>query len=121
MKKTTGVVELKAKTSEILRIVKAGHEVVVTERGVPVARLVPLDDGERRSTRRTRLFRAGLIKRGHGRLPKLLASPPEDSRSAPTCSTRCSLSGTIRRKAGDVLGTAPRSSHSCCRNRGLRC
>jgi prevent-host-death family protein len=77
MKKTTGVVELKAKTSEILRIVKAGHEVVVTERGVPVARLVPLGDAERRSTRRTRLFRAGLIKRGQGGLPKLLANPPE--------------------------------------------
>ena len=77
MKKTAGVVELKAKTAEILREVKAGHEVVVTERGVPVARLVPLGDEERRSTRRTRLFRAGLIRRGHNRLPKVLTTPPE--------------------------------------------
>jgi antitoxin (DNA-binding transcriptional repressor) of toxin-antitoxin stability system len=27
----------------------------VTERGIPVARMLPLDDGERRSTRRVRL------------------------------------------------------------------
>jgi antitoxin (DNA-binding transcriptional repressor) of toxin-antitoxin stability system len=49
----------------------------VTERGVPVARLVPLGDDERRATRRTRLFRAGLIRRGNPRVPKMLTEPPE--------------------------------------------
>ncbi len=77
MRKTAGVVELKSRASEILREVKAGHEVVITDRGVPVARLVPLGDEERRSTRRTRLFRAGFIRRGHNRLPKVLTTPPE--------------------------------------------
>ena len=57
MKKTTSVVELKSRLSECLRLVKAGHELVITERGVPVARVVPLDDGQRRSTRRLRLTR----------------------------------------------------------------
>ncbi len=37
--KMVGVAELKAKLSEYLDSVKAGEEVVVTERGKPVARL----------------------------------------------------------------------------------
>ena len=37
------VSELRAHLSEWLAKVKAGDEVVVTDRGVPVARLVPLD------------------------------------------------------------------------------
>lgn len=76
MKRTTTVVDLKARLSEHLRLVKAGHEVVITERNVPVARLVPLDDNERRSTRRLRLTRAGIIKPGAGKMPELLKHPP---------------------------------------------
>ena len=45
---------------------RAGAELVVTERGVPIARVVPLDDAERKSTRRLRLARAGLVKPGRG-------------------------------------------------------
>jgi prevent-host-death family protein len=76
MKKTTSVVELKARLSEHLRLVKAGHELVITERGVPVARVVPLDEGQRRSTRRLRLTRGGLMKPGRGKLPALLKKAP---------------------------------------------
>lgn len=76
MKRTATVVELKARLSEHLRLVKAGHEVVITERNVPVARLVPLDDSERRSTRRLRLTRSGVLKPGRGRLPAALKRPP---------------------------------------------
>src|SRR5262245_38839626 len=75
MRRTTNVVQLKARLSEYMRLVKAGHEVVVTERGVPVARVVPLDAAERGATRRMRLSRAGLIKAGRGRLPKDLSQP----------------------------------------------
>ena len=42
-KTTTSVVQLKSRLSEYLRRVKAGGELVITERGVPVARLMPLD------------------------------------------------------------------------------
>jgi prevent-host-death family protein len=77
MKRTASVVELKARLSEHLRLVKAGHEVVVTERGVPVARLLPLDDGERRSTRRFRLTRSGVLKPGRGKLPAELKRVPD--------------------------------------------
>jgi prevent-host-death family protein len=74
---TTSVADLKARTSEILRRVKSGQEILITERGVPVARIQPLDDAQRRSTRRTRLARAGLLRPGKARLPRLLAAPPE--------------------------------------------
>ena len=76
MKRTTTIVDLKARLSEHLRLVKAGHEVVITDRNVPVARLVPLDDSERRSTRRLRLTRAGTLKPGAGKMPELLKQPP---------------------------------------------
>jgi prevent-host-death family protein len=76
MKRTASVVELKAKLSEHLRQVKSGHELIVTERGIPVARMLPLDDGERRSTRRLRLTRSGALKPGRGKLPAALKRPP---------------------------------------------
>jgi prevent-host-death family protein len=74
---TTNVVQLKSRLSEYLRLVKAGGEIVITERGVPVARVVPLDDAQRTSTRRIRLSRAGLLKTGRGKLPKTLAEAPK--------------------------------------------
>lgn len=77
MKRTTSVVEMKARLSEHLRLVKAGHELIITERGVPVARLLPLDDRDRRSTRRLRLTRAGTLKPGRGKLPAVLQRSPE--------------------------------------------
>lgn len=41
MMKTVGVAELNASLSSFLSIVKAGEEVLVTERGRPIARIVP--------------------------------------------------------------------------------
>jgi len=79
VKGTTSVVDLKARLSEHLRRVKSGQELIVTERGVPVARLLPLDDSERRSTRRFRLTRTGVIKPGRGKLPALLRKAPDGS------------------------------------------
>ena len=76
MRRTTTVVQLKARLSEYLRVVKASGELLITERGVPIARLLPLDEAERKSTRRVRLSRTGLVKPGRGRVPKLLQAPP---------------------------------------------
>jgi prevent-host-death family protein len=62
----TTIAALKASLSEFLAGVKAGEEVVITERGRPVARIVPfaspdaeLDD----------LVRSGKLRRSHGALP----------------------------------------------------
>jgi prevent-host-death family protein len=76
MKKTASVAEFKARMSEFLRLVKGGGELLVTERGVPIVRVTPLEAAERKSTRRLRLARAGQIKPGRGRLSKALQSTP---------------------------------------------
>ncbi len=56
------VSELKAKLSEQLRRVKAGEEVVVTERGRPVAVLSPVPKAKAGSAELTELIRAGLVR-----------------------------------------------------------
>lgn len=69
MKNTASVAQMKAKLSEYLRQVKSGGEVVITERGIPVARLVPLEPDERRATREERLIRAGILRPAKGPAP----------------------------------------------------
>ena len=73
---TASVVEFKARMSEYLRLVKGGGELLVTERGVPIVRVTPLEPAERKSTRRLRLAQAGQIRTGRGRLPRVLQTPP---------------------------------------------
>ena len=67
---TVGVARLKAKLSAFLARVRAGEEIVVTDRGVPVARIVAIkpaaDDDEKRLEH---LEREGKIRRGSGELP----------------------------------------------------
>jgi prevent-host-death family protein len=63
-----GVAQLKAKLSEYLARVRAGEDVLITEHGRPVARLVPeaeLDEEDELAE----LERKGLIRRGTGKLP----------------------------------------------------
>jgi prevent-host-death family protein len=69
--KTAAISKLKASLSEYLARVKAGEEVVVTERGKPVAKIIPLDRGKAEiSAHLLTLERAGLIRIGTGNLPK---------------------------------------------------
>ena len=67
---TAPVVRLKSQLSHDLRRVKAGEEVVVTERGVPIARLVPVGTRTSDLDDLRDLERQGLIRLGSGRLPK---------------------------------------------------
>jgi len=71
-----GVAELKAGLSRYLERVKAGHEVLVTDRGEPVAKLVPIAAEARRGSRRERLVRQGLLIPGRGRVRASLLKPP---------------------------------------------
>jgi prevent-host-death family protein len=57
---TTGIADLKAKLSEYLARVRAGDEVVVTDRGTPIARIVPLTTA---GSGWEELERAGLLRR----------------------------------------------------------
>lgn len=68
--KSARVSELKASLSRYLARVKRGEEVVVTERGHPIAKLVPVTaDALGGEPRLSALERAGVIRRGAGRLP----------------------------------------------------
>lgn len=80
--KTVGVAEIKARLSSYLKRVKAGQEIIITERGLPVAKVVPLERGEERSVRQERLIRAGILVPAKGKLPKWLLSLPEGAPAA---------------------------------------
>jgi prevent-host-death family protein len=67
---TATVVRLKSELSRYLRRVKAGDEVVVTERGVPIARLVPIRPASPDLESLRDLERQGLIRLGGGQLPR---------------------------------------------------
>ena len=66
---TAAISELKARLSEYLNRVKAGEEILVTDRSVPVARLVPVKPATLGNDGLRELERQGLIKVGNGKLP----------------------------------------------------
>lgn len=73
--KSVGIAELKARLTQYLRRVKAGQELVVSDRGEPIAKIVPLGREQKRGARRRRLVRAGLLHPGRGRAARALAAP----------------------------------------------
>ncbi len=68
--KTAPVSELKARLSEYLNQVKAGMEVLITDRGKPVARLVPISRSKNLKESLVSMEKQGLIKLGSGKLSK---------------------------------------------------
>ena len=68
--KTTTVSKLKASLSKYLRSVKAGEEVLVTERGRPIAKLTPAESSEMLADQLVEMEKQGFIKLGTGKLPK---------------------------------------------------
>ena len=64
--RATAVSKLKATLSESLSLVKGGEEILVTERGKPVAKLVPVTGLSADSARRMDLARRGVIRTGTG-------------------------------------------------------
>ena len=72
---SVGVADLKARLSEYLMRVKTGEEVLVTDRGRPVARLIPVSartelDDEAEAARLRAMEREGLVRLGSGSLPE---------------------------------------------------
>ncbi len=84
---TTSISETKARLSALLDLVRAGETVTITDRGTPVARLVPsvggggADDDE---ARLARLERAGVLRRPKQKLDveAFLARPLARSRES---------------------------------------
>jgi prevent-host-death family protein len=71
------VSQLKTSLSEFLLGVKNGEEVLITQRGRPIARLVPAIGAETGGARKKRLIRAGILRAGSARLsPDLLKPSP---------------------------------------------
>ena len=68
--KMAAVSKLKSSLSEYLSKVKAGEEVIITDRGKPIAKIVPLGRGEPGiSPHLLMLERAGLARIGNENLP----------------------------------------------------
>ena len=67
--KTISVSKAKASLSEQIRYVQRGEEIVITDRGEPVARLVPAEATSDDATDQA-LARAGLIRLARHPLPK---------------------------------------------------
>ena len=64
------VTELKARLSRYLSRVRAGEEILVTDRNVPIARLVPVKGADVWDEEMRELERQGLIRLGKGRLSR---------------------------------------------------
>jgi len=67
---TASISTLKSKLSDYVKLVRGGEEVVVTDRGRPVARIVPLDADRWMKTRVMDLVDSGLAKPPVAKLPK---------------------------------------------------
>ena len=83
--KSAAIAELKATLSKYLARVKAGEEVVVTERCKPIAKIVPLPrDAANVTAHLSELVRGGLIRIGSGKLPEGFwkLPRPKDSRGS---------------------------------------
>jgi prevent-host-death family protein len=59
--RTVAVSELRRKLSQYLMAVQAGEELLVTDRGEPVARIVPISGAQAEDAHRQRLIRAGIL------------------------------------------------------------
>ena len=64
--KSAAISKLKATLSEYITFVKAGEEVLVTERGKPVAKIVPVKGIQKNDAKRMDLVRRGILKPGKG-------------------------------------------------------
>jgi prevent-host-death family protein len=73
--KRASVSELKTSLSAYLLGVKNGEEVLVTERGRPIARLIPALGSEPASDRKSRLIRMGVLRPGSAKLSADLWKP----------------------------------------------
>jgi prevent-host-death family protein len=68
--KTVSISTLKARLSEFLDAVRQGQDVLVTDRGRPIARITPVRDRHQEQGRRDMLIRTGRLRAPQRRVPK---------------------------------------------------
>ncbi len=74
--KLISITDAKNGLSSVLEQVKAGETLLITERGVPIARVGPVATSKDPIGRRSRLIRSGLARPGFRPLPRALRSAP---------------------------------------------
>lgn len=77
--RTKTITEAKSGLSALIDQVRAGETVLITDRGVPVARLEPVATSNDPTGRVERLTRAGLMRPGTGDLPADFLDGPTTS------------------------------------------
>lgn len=93
---SNGAERRQARLSEFLRAVKNGEEVIVTERGTPVAKLAPLNSAERHAANLQKLIEAGLVRPPEGELPEGFWDQPALIRAARSPAQAASASAAWR-------------------------
>jgi prevent-host-death family protein len=71
-----GITKLRADLSRYVDAARRGEEVVITDRGKPVAKLVAVSGSQRQMSRRQRLAAEGVLILGKGRIRGVLRRPP---------------------------------------------
>ena len=77
--RSVNVATLKNRLSHYLRAVRRGEEILIRDRNVPIARIVPLSATDDEDEELMELAAAGLVKLGKGRLPDSFFSMPGPS------------------------------------------
>lgn len=85
MKQTAGIRELKQNASAVVAQVVAGESVTITDRGRPVAQIVPLH-----ATALERKLQAGIARAAKGSLAKLPTPEPGPNLSGAVIESRAS-------------------------------
>jgi len=69
--KSTAISKLKASLSQYLSMVKSGEEIIITDRGKPIAKIVPLKSADLVMPPHLKeLERSGLVRIGRGSIHK---------------------------------------------------
>jgi prevent-host-death family protein len=75
--KTASITEAKNGLSALIDRVRAGETILITDRGIPVARIEPVVRSDDPDGRLDRLVRAGIVRPPARRLPReILDTPP---------------------------------------------
>ena len=74
--RTVSVADLKNGLSEYLRLVREGEEIVVKNRNVPIAKIVPLSGVDDLDAETVALIAAGKLRPGKGKLPESFWAMP---------------------------------------------
>lgn len=73
--KKAAISEIKVSLSEYLAKVKKGEEIIVTERGHPVAKIIPFRVEGLEKEQRLELARQGILELGKGNVSDLFLNP----------------------------------------------